>query len=136
MSADDGATAPVAVVTAYLHALNAHDPDEACRWVADDFYNEHVSTRGASFRGRDEYRRRLDGFLRDMGDLHYDVLELVAAGETVVVAYRMSARWAYEGERRPFSLRGVFWFEVRDGRVAHRVDYRDGVDFEQQVGLR
>ena len=127
---------PAAVVTAYLDALNAHDPDEACRWVADDFHNEHTSVRGTSFRGRAEYRRRLERFLHDMADLRYEVEDLVAAGGTVVVAYRMSARWEHEGGRRPFSIRGVFWFEVAHGRIAHRVDYRDGVDFEQQVGLR
>jgi steroid delta-isomerase-like uncharacterized protein len=129
-------TSPVAVVTAYLDALNDHDPDEASHWVADDFFNEHVSVRGTSFRGRREYRRRVEAFLGEMADLHYDVERMVATGATVVVAYRMSAQWAHEGGRRPFAIRGVFWFEVLGGRIAHRVDYRDGVDFEQQVGLR
>lgn len=127
---------PVAVVQAYLDALNAHDPDAVCRYVTEDFFNEHTSVRGTSVRGRDEYRGRLDAFLRDMADLRYDTEVVVAEGTSVAVAYRMSARWTGAGEPRPFSLRGAFWFEVRDGLIAHRTDYRDSADFEGQVGLR
>lgn len=124
------------VVTAYLDALNAHDPAEVAALVAVDFFNEHTAARGQSLRGREEYRRRLEGFLAEMEDLRYDVEAMVSEGSTVAIAYRMSARWTGAGEPRPFSLRGVFWFEVRDGLVAHRVDYRDSAEFERQVGLR
>lgn len=127
---------PVATVRAYLDALNAHDPDAVCRHVTEDFFNEHTSVRGTSLRGRGEYRRRLDAFLGDMADLRYEVEAVVAQGPTVAVAYRMSARWRGGEEPRSFSLRGVFWFEVSDGLISHRVDYRDSADFEGQVGLR
>jgi len=124
------------VVRRYLAALNAHDPDEACSLVAAEFFNEHPSVRGTDVHGREAYRQRLGGFLEEMADLSYDVEDLVAEGGTVAVAYRMRGRWVHEGTRRPFEIRGAFWFEVRGGLIAHRVDYRDGVDFEQQVGLR
>ncbi|HLI16611.1 MAG TPA: nuclear transport factor 2 family protein [Acidimicrobiales bacterium] len=127
---------PRSVVVSYLAALNAHDPGAVCAHVAEDFFNEHVSARGTSLRGREEYRRRLPGFFESMADLHYEVEDVVAEGERVVVAYAMSARYAVAGTRRPFRIRGVFRFTVRDGLIAHRVDYRDGVDFEEQVGLR
>lgn len=130
------AVEPSAVVLAYVEALNAHDPDRVAALVTEDFVNEHTAVRGASLRGRAAYRARLEGFLAEMVDLHYEVEDLVASGPTVAVAYRMAARWRHDGELRPFALRGAFWFEVRDGLVAHRVDYRDGSDFEQQVGLR
>jgi len=108
-------TEPVAVVLAYIAAINAHDPDAVCRLVTEDFFNEHTSVRGTSFRGRAQYRRRLDGFLAEMGDLAYEIEDLVAARTTVVLAYRMSARWRHDGREHPFSTRGVFWFEVRGG---------------------
>ena len=127
---------PAAVVTAYLEAINAHDPDAVCDLVTEDFFNEHTSVRGTNVQGHEAYRQRLDQFLADMVDLTYQIEDLVAAGEKVAVAYRMSARWAHADELYPFTIRGVFWFEVRSGRIAHRIDYRDGVDFEQQVGLR
>lgn len=127
---------PASVVLAYLEALNAHDPDAVCSLVTDDFFNEHTAARGQSLHGRIAYRERLDGFFREMADLHYEVEAVAADGPTVVVAYRMSARWLGAGDPRPFTLRGVFWFEVRAGLVAHRVDYRDSTEFERQVGLR
>ena len=127
---------PVATVTAYLDALNAHDVDAIAALVDGEFFNEHTALRGQSLRGRDEYRRRLEGFLGEMDGLRYDVEAMASEGSTVVVAYRMSARWTGAGEPRPFSLRGVFWFEVRDGLLTHRVDYRDSAEFERQVGLR
>jgi len=126
------------VVEAYLAALNAHDPDAVAALVSEGFVNEHVSVRGQSLVGRDAYRQRLDGFLASMPRLHYRAERLVTEGDEVVVAYEMSAGWVPPegGEPRPFRLRGVFWFRVGPGGIEHRVDYRDGVDFEQQVGLR
>ena len=123
---------PGDVVRSYLAALNEHDPDAVCVWVSDDFHNEHTSARGTSLKGKAAYRERLPNFLATFVDLHYDVDRMVASGEDVAVAYRFSGR--YTGQ--PFSIRGTFWFEVRDDRIVHRVDYYDGVTFEQQVGLR
>ncbi|MBO0729621.1 MAG: nuclear transport factor 2 family protein [Acidimicrobiaceae bacterium] len=122
---------PVEVVRSYLAALNEHDPDAVCAWVSDDFHNEHTSARGRSVAGKAAYRERLDGFFATFVDLHYDVQHTVASGEDVVVAYRFSGR--YTGQ--PFSIRGTFWFVVRGDRIVHRVDYYDGVTFEQQVGI-
>lgn len=132
---------PSGVVETYLSALNDRDADAAAALVDDDFFNEHISLRGNSFRGRENYRKRLDGFLASMQGLHYEIERIVAVADQVVVAYRMSARWLDAAEDpksspKPFSIRGVFWFEVTGGKITHRVDYRDGVDFEQQVGLR
>jgi len=38
-----------------------------------------------------------------------------------------------DGQPRPIEIRGVFRFEVRDGLIAHRVDYWDGVEYRRQV---
>jgi SnoaL-like domain len=134
---------PSVVVRKYLEALNSHEPTLVCSIVHPEFFNEHISRRGESLRGRDAYRARLDGFFASMLDLSYELEHLIEAGDQVAVAYRMSARWvppsskeADPEEPRPFSIRGVFWFTVTDGLISHRVDYRDGVDFEEQVGLR
>jgi steroid delta-isomerase-like uncharacterized protein len=126
------------VVEAYLSALNAHDPDAVAALVSEDFVNEHLAVRGQSLTGRAAYRQRLDGFLSSMQDLRYEIERAVQQADQVVVAYVMSARWVPPdgGEARPFRLRGAFWFDVRDGLIARRVDYRDSADFEQQVGLR
>lgn len=119
----------------YLAAFVTGDPDRVASHVTDDFLNEHTSALGRTCRGRDEYRRRLDGFLAEFTELRYEVEDVVAADDKVVVAYRMTARWSSpEGDARPVSLRGVFRFRVADGRIAHRVDYWDGTEFLRQTG--
>jgi hypothetical protein len=46
----------------------------------------------------------------------------------------MTCRWVDgDGTERPVSLRGIFRFRVRDGLVAHRVDYWDGEEFRRQI---
>jgi steroid delta-isomerase-like uncharacterized protein len=134
---------PASVVRKYVDALNTHDATRVSDLVHPDFVNEHISRRGESIRGRDTYRSRLPSFFASMLDLNYEIEQLISSGDHVVVAYRMTARWVPpEGEQvgpavaRPFSIRGAFWFTVTNGLIAHRVDYRDGVDFEEQVGLR
>jgi ketosteroid isomerase-like protein len=46
----------------------------------------------------------------------------------------MSADWHAPGAaERPFTIRGMFRFVVRNGLIAHRVDYWDSADFRRQV---
>ena len=124
------AASPTAAVERYLAALNVHDPDAIAASVTSDFVNEHTSTHGVSRVGRATYREALDGFLDQFQDLHYEVEETLVDGDRAAVAYTMTA--VVDG--RPISIRGVFRFVVRDGLVAHRVDYWDGADFERQIG--
>ena len=125
------------VVHSYLVALNAHDPDGACALVSDDFYNEHTGVRGESIRGRALYRNRLPRFFETFAGVRYEVEDVAADPPRVVVAYRMSAEYPVGGgSSQPFVIRGVFWFEVRDELIVHRIDYHDGASFERQVGLR
>ena len=98
--------------------------------VTADFWNEHTSALGRSGRGRVEYRRRLPAFLADFAGLRYDVEDVVAEGDRVVVAYTMRARW----HGQDVAIRGVFRLRVEDGLVAHRADYWDGLDFQRQTG--
>lgn len=130
---------PVEVVRGYLEAINARDPDAVAALVTDDFVNEHVAERGDSLRGRQAYRRRLDGFLRSFPVLHYEIEDVVSEGAKVVVAYRMRGTRASGdegGAGQPIDVRGVFRFVVVKGRIAHRVDYRDSATVERQLGLR
>lgn len=118
-----------AAVLAYIEALNAHDVDRIASCVSEDFVNEHTSAAGHSLVGRDAYRERLPRFLGDMQGLHYDVEEVIADGDRCALAYRMGATW----QGHPFSIRGVFRMRVRDGLIAHRVDYWDSLDFMKQT---
>jgi len=99
--------------------------------VTEGFVNEHTAALGSGCVGRDEYRRRLPGFLADFAGLHYEVEDVVAEGDRVVAAYRMTATFG----GAPIDLRGVMRFRIEGDRVAHRVDYWDALTFQQQVGL-
>ena len=125
------APTPADVAFAYLAALGAGDPGAVAACVSEDFHNEHTSDRGTSTYGRDEYRRRLPGFLGEFTGLSYEVEDVVADGERVVVAYTMRARWR---DTHPIAIRGVMRLRVAGGHIAHRVDYWDGSAFLRQTG--
>lgn len=130
-----GREAVAAVVTAYLDALGAGDPDTIASFVTHDFHNEHSSALGNSLHGRAAYRERLPVFLGRFQGLRYEVEDLVVEGDHAVAAYRMTfVHQGDDGQEHPVSLRGVFRFTVRDGQIAHRVDYWDGVAFQRQIG--
>jgi ketosteroid isomerase-like protein len=111
-----------AAVTAYLDALNAHDPDRIAACVAPDFVNEHTAVGAVSRTGRAEYRAALDGFLGSFADLHYEAEQVLVDGSGCAVPYRMTARL----DGLPLDIRGVFVFAVdEDGLIIRRTDYWD-----------
>jgi steroid delta-isomerase-like uncharacterized protein len=121
-------------VAAYLAALNSHDPDRIAGCVAHGFVNEHTSTMGHSLTGRVAYRRRLEDFLTDFADLRYESEQVLIDGDRAAVPYRMSFRLMSAGGRR-VTIRGVFVLQVDDdGAIAHRTDYWDSADVQQQLG--
>jgi steroid delta-isomerase-like uncharacterized protein len=128
---------PAATVRAYIAALNRGNADDAIACVSEGFVNEHTSTLGMTIVGREAYRGRIGQFLASFPGLHYEVEHMIVDGCQVAVAYRMSAAWresdASAAAGRPFSIRGMFRFEVEAGRIVHRVDYWDSADFQRQV---
>lgn len=114
----------------YIDALNGGDAERIAACVTEDFVNEHTSAVGHSLRGRAAYRERLPQFLGEMAGLHYEVEDLVVDGDRCALAYTMTAAWC----GHPFSIRGMFRMRVRDGLIAHRVDYWDSLDFLRQTG--
>jgi ketosteroid isomerase-like protein len=114
----------------YLAALNDHDADGLAASVTADFVNEHTSAGAVSRVGRQPYREAVGAFLAQFQHLHYEVEDTIVDGDRAAVAYTMTA----VVDRRPVSIRGIFRFRVRDGLVAHRVDYWDGVQFQRQIG--
>ena len=122
------------IVQSYLASFTTGDPDAVAAWVTDDFVNEHLSELGSASTGRDEYRRRLPGFLSTFVGAHYTIVTLAEvatpnAGD-VIVRYRFEA--AYDGT--PIDIPGVMWFDVRDGLVSRRIDLWDSLTFLRQTG--
>lgn len=122
------------IVRTYLASFATGDPDAVAACVTADFVNEHLSELGSGCVGRDEYRRRLPGFLSTFAGARYSVLtlaEIVTPGAgDVVVRYRFEA--THEGA--PIDIPGVMWFEVRDGLISRRADLWDSLTFLRQTG--
>ncbi len=125
------------IVRTYLASFATGDPELIAACVTVDFLNEHLSELGSGCHGRDEYRRRLPGFLSTFGGARYSIETLAEIERTsppeggdVVVRYRFEA--TYEGT--PIDIAGVMWFDVRDGLVARRTDLWDSLTFLRQTG--
>jgi ketosteroid isomerase-like protein len=127
----------VDVVRKYLAAFGSGDAEAIAGCVTDDFVNEHLSELGSGCEGRDEYRRRLPGFLSTFAGARYSIVDVGAldsdrtdGAEAVVARYRFAAE--YEGTT--IDIPGVMWFEVREGLVARRTDLWDSLTFLRQTG--
>lgn len=121
---------PAEVARSYVESFATGDPEAVAAHVADDFVNDHTAALGSGCVGRDEYRRRLPGFLGGFTGLRYEVEAVIGDGPLVAVPYRMTASPA-EGD---VDLRGVMVIEVRDGLVARRTDYWDSLNYLRQTG--
>lgn len=122
---------PAERCTTYLAAFATGDPAAVVANVTDDFVNEHTAALGTGCTGRDEYARRVPGFLASMPGLRYEVEDVVADGDKVVAAYTLHTHV----NDRDVAVRGVMRFLVRDGLIAHRIDYWDSLVFKQQAGM-
>ena len=125
-----GTVDPAAVARAYLRSFATGDADTVAAHVTDDFVNEHTAALSSSCNSKIEYRRRLPDFLAGFSGLQYEIEDLVAEGDKAMAAYTMHA--TYKGHE--IAVRGVMRFLIRDGLVAHRVDYYDALGFLQQIG--
>jgi ketosteroid isomerase-like protein len=121
---------PGDVALRYLGALSGDDPDAVAALVAVDFSNEHLSALGSNSLGRDEYRRRLPGFMADLAGRQYEIVDVVSSGDVVVVRYRLTAT----AEGTTIDIPGMMWITVTDGEVTRRIDCWDSQTFLDQTG--
>ena len=121
------------VVQEYLGAFVRGDPDEIAGFVAPGFHNEHLSSIASSCVGRDEYRRRLPGFLADFAGRSYEVQAVVEQtnGPIVDVVVRYCFRATFAGSA--IDIPGVMWFAVEDGSISKRTDVWDSGIFLAQT---
>ena len=124
-------TSPADVCRRYLESFASGDPEQVAAHVTEDFVNEHTAALGSGCEGRDEYLRRLPGFISSMPELRYEVEDVVADGNDVCAAYTLRARV----NEREITIRGMMKFVVRDGLIAKRTDYWDSKVFLRQAGL-
>lgn len=117
------------IVRSYLNAFASGDPATVAGHVTDDFENIQVGVLGTGCSGADVYAERLAGFLGAFSDLKYDIEELIADGDKVAVAYKMS----FTDNGRPVEIDGVMVITMRNGKIAVRKDYWDGLSHIKQT---
>ena len=119
------------IVRSYLDAFATGDPETVADHVTDDFENIQVGLLGTGCSGADIYRERLGGFLGAFTNLRYDVEQLIVDGDKVAAAYKMT----FTDDGRPMEIEGVMIMTIRDGKIAVRKDYWDGLSHLKQTGL-
>ena len=122
---------PADVARGYLESFATGEPDAVTRWVTDDFVNEHTAALGTGCVGKEEYTRRVPGFLASMPGLRYEIEDVVAEGDRVMAAYTLHTHV----NDRDIAVRGVMRFRIEGDLVAHRTDYWDSLVFQRQAGL-
>jgi len=120
------------IALGYLAAFESGNPDTIAAKVADDFINTQTGALGKGCVSRETYRKRLAGFLAGFEGLKYSPVNVIAEKDSVAISYQMTAT----SDGCPIVIPGVMIITVRDGLVATRHDYWDGLTFLEQTGQR
>jgi predicted ester cyclase len=124
-------------------ALNRGDIN---RYVQD--WAEDAKTFDQPF-GREGIRRAVADILATFPDWRFDIVELVAKGDTVVV--RLTASGTHRGvgklplnggmlvgvepTLKHFSMQHIHWYKLRDGKIIESTATRNDIGMMRQLGL-
>jgi ketosteroid isomerase-like protein len=105
-------------------AFNRHDVDGVMNAMTDDcvFENTNPPPDGGRFVGAVAVRAFWEKFFASNPDALFEAEETIATNDRCVV------RWIYRKTKdgKPWHLRGVDIFKVRDGKVAEKLSYVKG----------
>jgi len=113
-----------AVVERFNEAFNRHDADALAEWLTDDTIFEDTSP--APDGRRIQGKAAVVAFWRDWFARNSD--SVFEGEDTIVAGDRVVVRWIYrkQRDRKPWHIRGVDVFTVRDGKVAAKLAYVKG----------
>jgi len=113
-----------AVVERFNAALNARDLTTMASLLTDDsvFENTAPPPDGTRYAGKAAVVAFWEKWLASNPDARFEAEEVIVAGDRCVV------RWIYRKTRdgKPWHLRGIDVFTVRDGKVAAKLAYVKG----------
>jgi ketosteroid isomerase-like protein len=121
---DSSTSATLATVNGFNDAFNRHDVDAVMEAMTDDclFENTNPPPDGARYVGRESVRAYWVKFFENNPDARFEAEETIAVGD------RCTVRWVYSKMKdgKPWRLRGVDVFKVKDGKVAEKLSYVKG----------
>jgi predicted ester cyclase len=127
-----------AVVRRAYEEVNRGDLDAASGYVAPDM------ARNGETAGREADKRRDEAMLAAFPDLHYDIEDLVAEGDTVVARWRMTG--THEGDLagptmsvppsgKRIDLWGMSLYRIEGGMATEIWESFDMMEFLGQLGV-
>jgi ketosteroid isomerase-like protein len=112
------------VIDRFNDAFNRHDVDAVAALLTDDtvFENTSPPPDGQRIEGKAAVVEFWRGWLTRNPDASFEAEDVIVCGDRVVVL------WIYRKPRggKPWHLRGVDVFTVRDGKVAAKLAYVKG----------
>jgi ketosteroid isomerase-like protein len=114
----------ITAVERFNSAFNHHDVNAVMDSMTEDcvFENTSPAPDGARVEGAVAVRAYWEKFFANNPDAWFDAEDIFAAGDRCVV------RWIYRKTKdgKPWHLRGVDVFKVRDGKIAEKLAYVKG----------
>ena len=108
----------------FNEAFNRHDADALAALLTDDTVFEDTSPApdGKRISGKEAVVAFWRGWFAGNADARFEAEDLIVSGDRAVVL------WVYRKQRdgRPWHIRGVDVFTVRDGKVAAKLAYVKG----------
>ncbi|MBD2021522.1 ester cyclase [Leptolyngbya sp. FACHB-36] len=111
-------------------------------------FAEDVKTHGRLI-GRNGFRLVLDDLYTTFPDLHQEIIDMVAEGDTVIVRVMVSGTHKGVGKipinggllvgveptGKHFEVQQIHWYKLHDGRIVEHWANRDDIGMMQQLGL-
>jgi predicted ester cyclase len=115
-----------AVIRANLEKINCGDTQGAAADWAEEAQNFGQSVRRA------DVQSVLEDILESVPDYHMDIVEMVAAGDAVVIRCNVTGTHRELGKRN--ELAHIRWYTLRDGKIVQQYATRDDIGILQQLG--
>lgn len=113
-----------AAIVTFNDAINRRDLAAIASMLTEDtvFESPSPAPDGMPYRGKPEVMAFWGRWLAANPDAHFELEEVIAAG------HQCTTRWIYRKTRdgRPWHLRGVDVFTLRDGKIAAKLTYVKG----------
>ena len=111
-------------VEKFNKAFNAHDINAVMDAMTEDciFESTTPAPDGIRYVGAEQVRSYWEKFFASSPDARFETEEIISIGDRCIV------RWVYHKMKdgKPWHLRGVDIFRVRDGKVSEKLSYVKG----------